>query len=267
MPQHPRYSNSPEKNYEDLGNMLWELEKFAYIHGEIDQPINQLMSNLYPEITKTYVLHSNNLPLDAKIENYDPEEIEDYLPNVFEIWQLINDDQEEQFIQDYKHVIGACVFGEGWQRCNDMKLIDELIKLRNPEYYQMHIRVECDPQTLDVYKDDERTAWFSSKWDIFPTRIGIYEISNSDYEELPKVSGYAYWNGKNWHESCVMLADCIEQKRNKKTSRKYGYTWRGFINFISSEQLLERKHNYKNRRKQTLNRLRSSREFDIAQPI
>ena len=59
MPQHPRYSNSPEKNYENLSNLLWELEKFGFIHDEIDQPINQLMSKLYPEITNTYTLRNN----------------------------------------------------------------------------------------------------------------------------------------------------------------------------------------------------------------
>jgi hypothetical protein len=238
MPQHPRYSNSPEKNYENLSNLLWELEKFAFIHAEIDQPINELMSKLYPEITNRYILRNNDLPLDANIADYDEEELDTYLPSVYEIWEQIHDDQKEQFVQDYQNVIGACVFGNGYRLSYDKEFIDELIKLRDLDYYRMNILVDCDPQTQNLFKNDERTIWFPQ--DIFPLRVGIYEISKVSYDEPYRVSGYAHWDGKKWHDSSVLLADCINQKRSKQTSRDYGYMWRGFTASITPKERLER---------------------------
>lgn len=265
MPQHPRYSNSPEKNYENLGNLLWELEKFGFIHDEIDQPINQLMSKLYPEITNTYILRNNDLPLDANVADYDVEELDAYLPSVYEIWELIDDDQEEQFVQDYQNVIRSCVFGDGYMLSDNKEFIDELIKLRDLDYYRMHIRVDCDPQTLNLFENDERTIWFS--WDIFPLRVGIYEISTDRYNEPCRVSGYAHWDGKKWHDSSVLLADCIKQKRTKQTSRDYGYTWRGFTASITTKEMLEREQKYKNRRMRMLDSLNSSASFEFAEAL
>jgi len=228
MPQHPRYSNSPEKNYENLSNLLWELEKFAFIHAEIDQPINELMSKLYPEITNRYILRNNDLPLDANIADYDEEELDTYLPSVYEIWELIHDDQKEQFVQDYQNVIGACVFGNGYRLSSDKEFIDELIKLRDLDYYRMNILVDCDPQTQNLFKNDERTIWFPE--DTYPVRIGIYEISKRDYQNA-KHDGYAYWNGKKWFDSTVLLKDCIDQKKSKENEKSWGsYCWRGFLN-------------------------------------
>ena len=260
MPQHPKYSNSSEKNYENLRNLLWELEKFAYIHEEIDQPINELISNLYPEITNMYILRNNDLPLNANITDYDAEDLDPYLPSVNEIWELVDDDQEEQFVQDYQNVIGACVFGDGYKLSDNKEFVDELIKLRDLDYYKMHIRVDCDPQTLNLFKNDERTIWIS--WDISPLRVGIYEISTHGYNELHNVGGYAHWDGKKWHESCVLLADCIKQKRSKQTSRDYGYTWRGFTASITPKEMLEREQKYKNRRMRTLESLNSPLSFE-----
>ena len=76
MPQHPKYSNSPEKNLVDLNNLLYELEKFGFIHEEIDRPIRSLISSLNPEAFAKHTLARNWLPIDSNIEDYDEDEIE-----------------------------------------------------------------------------------------------------------------------------------------------------------------------------------------------
>jgi len=185
------------------------------------------MSKLYPEITNRYILRNNDLPLDANIADYDEEELDTYLPSVYEIWELIHDDQKEQFVQDYQNVIVACVFGNGYRLSYDKEFIDELIKLRDLDYYRMNILVDCDPQTQNLFKNDERTIWFPE--DTYPVRIGIYEISKRDYQNA-KHDGYAYWNGKKWFDSTVLLKDCIDQKKSKENEKSWGsYCWRGFL--------------------------------------
>ena len=62
-----------------------------------------------------------------------------------------------------------------------------------------------------------------------PVRIGIYEISDRDYQN-PTHGGYAYWDGSKWFDSKILLKDCIDQKRIKENEKSYGsYCWRGFL--------------------------------------
>jgi len=105
--------------------------------------------------------------------------------------------------------------------------VDEIIQLRDIEYYKMHTYLEEDTTTKNKYRYSTKTVWFPS--DINPLRTGIYEISDMDYQS-PKHSGYAYWNGKKWFNSKILLKDCIDQKRTKENEKSYGsYCWRGFL--------------------------------------
>ena len=91
MPQHPKYSNSPNKNLADLNNLLYELEKFGFIHEEIDQPIRSLISSLNPEAFTKHTLASNLLPINGNIEDYEEDEIEyGTTPSADDLWEYID---------------------------------------------------------------------------------------------------------------------------------------------------------------------------------
>ena len=228
MPQHPKYSNSPEKNLADLNNLLYELEKFGFIHEEIDQPIRSLISSLNPEAFTKHTLASNWLPIDSKIEDYEEDEIEySTTPSADDLWEYIDTDQEEQFIQDFRNIIALCIYENGHMLMEDVETINKLIEMRDIQYYRMHIHIDEDAETKKKYELQSRTVWFPE--DINPGRIGIYEISQRNYQSA-KHDGYAYWSGEKWFDSKILLKDCIDQKKIKKNEKSWGsYCWRGFL--------------------------------------
>ena len=265
MPQHPKYSISPEKNLEDLNNLLWELEKFGYIHEELDQPIVQLMNHLYPQIRDIYILSHNDLSVDSKIEDYELDDIDPYLANISELWDLIKIDQREQFIQDYRNVIGFCMFSENpYMNSDNPEVIKSLVEMRNLEYYRMHVQSDYDEETSKVYEGFDRTVWFPE--DVIPKRKGIYEISSCGYED-PRLDGYAYWDGRNWHKKYSILMECINQKRSKKTMQTSLFSWRGFLEPISQSEVFDKLKKYQNKHQQHLNFLRTARLFELAEPV
>jgi hypothetical protein len=228
MPQHPKYSNSPKKNLADLNNLLYELEKFGFIHEEIDQPIRSLISSLNPEAFTKHTLASNWLPVDSNIEDYEEDEIEySTTPSADDLWEYIDTEQEEQFIQDYRNVIALCIYENGHMLMDDVETTNRLIEMRDIEYYRMHIHADEDAETKKKYELQSRTVWFPE--DTYPVRIGIYEISKRDYQNA-KHDGYAYWNGKKWFDSKILLKNCIDQKKTKENEKSWGsYCWRGFL--------------------------------------
>ncbi len=234
MPQHPKYSNSPIKNLNDLYTLLSDLEKFGLIHEELYQPIDSLMSDLYQNASTKYILLANDLPLDTDLDELDQDELDfPFIPSVGELWEHIEKDEQEQFIQDFRNVIGLCTYENGYMLADNTETIDRLIKMRDIEYYRMHVHIEEDTETIKKYEYEDKTVWFPAS--VTPNRVGIYEISKHGHEN-PKHEGYAYWNGHKWHDSCILYKDCVNQERSKKSESWSNYCWRGFLNQVTDDQ-------------------------------
>jgi len=230
MPQHPQYSNSVEKNLEDLYSLLNELEKFGFIHEELHQPIDSLMSNLNSEATARHVLA--NYPPSEKSSNEEDDEEDNFdddwhpVPSVGDLWFYIEEDEKEQFIQDFRNVISLCMYENGFALADDNDTINRLIEMRDINYYQMHVRVELDLEAIKKFEDIERTPWFPE--DVSPTRSGVYEVSRVDKNNLI-FDGYASWNGKGWTWSRKLLKEAIAASKNKKDHSDWkSHCWRGF---------------------------------------
>lgn len=227
MPQHPRYTNSASKNLEKLYSLLDQLEGFGLIHEEIHQNLDSIMAELYPSAVKKYTGNEQGDEVSLGEDGDDKsEELEDdfFAPSVSTLFGYITFEEEEQFIQDFRNTIAHCMYSGTWSTDG---AADEIIEERNIEYYKMHTYLEEDTETKKKYEYNKKTIWFPS--DINPLRTGIYEISDMDYQS-PKHSGYAYWNGKKWFDSKILLKDCIDQKRTKENEKSYGsYCWRGFL--------------------------------------
>lgn len=227
MPQHPRYTNSPTKNLEMLYSLLDQLEGFGIIHEEIHQSLDSIMAELYPSAVKKCAANERrDESWDDENRNYELEELDDdfLLPTVSMLYGFINPDEEEQFIQDFRNTIAHRMHSGTWDTDGAS---DQILEQRDIEYYKMHTYLEEDSETIGKYRYSKRTVWFPE--DINPVRSGIYEISDLDYQS-PKHSGYAYWNGKKWFNSKILLKDCIDQKRTKENEKSYGsYCWRGFL--------------------------------------
>jgi hypothetical protein len=226
MPQHPQYGNSPEKNLEKLFKLLDDLMQFGMMHEDHYQSFELLMSELYPEALKAHTDAENDTD---ELNEPDGLDEQDYIfiPTVSTLFDYVPKDEHEQFIQDFRNVIAHCLFSNTY----DIEgVADEITQMRDIDYYRMHVHVEEDTETIGRYRYKDRTVWFPSS--VKPEKKGIYEISNLDYEN-PKHSGYAYWDSSKWHDSCILLNDCINQKRSKQTQSWQDYCWRGFIDQIN----------------------------------
>ena len=220
MPQHPQYTNSPSRNLEKLYSLLNQLEGFGLIHEEIHQNLDSIMTELYTTAAKKYSASEN-----GEVFSEDNDE-DDYfsIPSVSSLFQYVDSEEEEQFVQDFRNTIAHCMFSGTWSTDG---AADEIIELRDIEYYKMHTYLEVDTATDIKYRHSKRTIWFPE--DINPARIGVYEISSLNYQHA-KHDGYAYWDGKKWFDSTVLLKDCIDQKKTKENEKSYGsYCWRGFL--------------------------------------
>lgn len=220
MPQHPRYTNSPSRNLEKLFDLLDLLQSFGIIHEEMDQIHDSIMAELYPTAAKGH----NAFERGEEFSEDDDEDDYFSIPSVSSLFDFVDSDEEEQFIQDFRNTIVHCMF-------TGVLSIDaaakEIIELRDIEYYKMHTYLEEDTETKNKYEYSHKTIWFPS--DINPVRNGIYEISNLEYQNA-KHDGYAYWNGKKWFDSKILLKDCIDQKKTKANEKSWGsYCWRGFL--------------------------------------
>jgi hypothetical protein len=224
MPQHPQYTNSPSRNLDKLFELLNQLIDFGFIHEDIFQNLDSIMTELYPTAARKSFAYENG-------EEFSEDSNEDdgfSTPRVSELFEFIDTNQDEQFIQDFRNTIAHCMYSGTW---STEGVADEIIQLRDIEYYKMHTYLEEDTATINKYKYNAKTVWFPS--DVVPARIGIYEISDLDYQS-PKHSGYAYWNGNKWFDSQILLKDCIDQKRTVANEKSWGnYCWRGFLEQLS----------------------------------
>jgi hypothetical protein len=236
MPQHPRYTNSPSRNLDKLYELLNQLEGFGIIHEEIHQSLDSVMADLYPSAVKKFAIEEKSYgsSSDEDEDEDEDDELDEFdndflLPAVSTLFDYIEPDEQEQFIQDFRNTIAHRIHSGTWDTDGAS---DQIIDQRDIEYYKMHIYLEEDTETNDKYRYSSRTVWFPE--DINPARIGIYEISSLDYQNA-KHAGFAYWNGKKWFNSKVLLKDCIDQKRTKENEKSWGsYCWRGFLEQLTN---------------------------------
>ena len=224
MPQHPRYTTSPKKNIEKLFDLLSQLESFGFVHEDIHQNIDELMSQLHPNAFEKYteIEREDN---DSEFDGDDqPDESLDEVgpPSVNILFDYVDEEEREQFVQDLRNVIAHCMFSNSW---NIEGVAAKILDMRDIEYYKIHTYLEEDTETKEKYEFFEKTVWFPKN--INPLRVGIYEISNLDHQS-PQLDGYAYWNGSKWYGAKILLKDCIEQKKNKDNEKWGSYCWRGF---------------------------------------
>ena len=216
MPQHPKYSNSHQKNLDDLYNVLLGLEKFGLIHEEFYQPIDRLMVELHPEAFRRYE-SACNPGCEPDDEDFEPA----FDPSVSVLFEYIEQEDQAQFIQDFRNVVGHLLYSGSW---DTEGVAQQIIEARDLDYLKIHTFVDSDPDAQEQFRWQPRSSWFSS--DILPMRAGIYEVSSLGHQD-PKLCGYSYWDGKFWYDKCVLFKDCVSQLRTKENRATWGYCWRG----------------------------------------
>lgn len=229
MPQHPRYSTNPKKNIEKLFDLLSQLEGFGFVHEDIHQNIDVLMSQLHPDAFEKYkdVERENNDSEFDGDDQIDADEDEVSPPSVSVLFDYIDQDNREQFVQDLRNVMSHCMFSDSW---SIEGVASKILDMRDIDYYKMHTYLEEDTETKEKYEYFEKTVWFPKN--INPVRTGIYEISNLDHQS-PQLDGYAYWSGTKWYDSAILLKDCIHQKKIKENEKWGSYCWRGFTEQVN----------------------------------
>ncbi len=216
MPQHPKYSNSPSRDLRRLYQLLDDLEGYGFVHEEIHQNLDVVMSELYPEATRALVRQ------ESGSEDEEVSEEDYFVPGASALFHYVGADDQPQFIQDLRNLIAHCMFSDSWSTDG---VADQIRAERNLEYYRYHVMVVEDTDTLERYDRSRRTVWFPSE--VQPARAGAYEISPTEYD--PRHGGFAYWDGRRWYGSKVLLADCLAQPRTDEYAARWDYCWRGFL--------------------------------------
>lgn len=216
MPQHPKYSNSPSRDLRRLYQLVDDLECYGLVHEEIHQNIDHVMSRLHPEATRALIRQETGAQDDGAIED------NAFIPGARALFHYVSADDRPQFIQDLRNLIAYWMFSDDWRADT---VVDLLRAERDIAAYHQHVMVVEDTDTLDRYDRSRRTVWFPSE--VKPARPGAYEISPTGYD--PRHGGFAYWDGRRWYGSKVMLADCLAQPRTDAYAARWDYCWRGFL--------------------------------------
>jgi hypothetical protein len=219
MPQHPTYSNSPIRDINRLSNLLAELVSFGLAHEDIYSNIDTVMFELYRH--KCSKLQSNKTDLDIEDDEENLEEFEDsWDPTSSELFYVIPKEDRPQYIQDLRNTIAHCMSSNSW---STEGVSNQIVSLRDIKYYKYGVQIVEDTDVLEKYKYRTRSIWYPTE--VTPFRMGIYEISTNESD--PKHSGFSYWDGKTWYQKCILLTDCINQKKNSKNKMSWNYCWRG----------------------------------------
>ena len=219
MPQHPQYSNSPKRDLVKLFELLNELESFGFVHEEIHQVIDAIMNELY----KKPSAHDESVTSDEnEFEDEDEDEDEDdFDMSASSLFYEISAADRCQYIQDLRNVIAHCISSNSWSTDG---VAEQIISMRDLEYYQMHVRMVEDTETLEKYEYSKRTQWFGP--DIKPSKVGIYEVAKSEWDIAH--DGFAYWDGNTWREKSILLSESVKQPKVSEYMQKRAYYWRGF---------------------------------------
>jgi hypothetical protein len=218
MGQRPIFSNDHVKNLNDLYDLLSNLEKFGFVHEEFHQDIDFAMADLYDNAVDLY----KKSQLEG--ESYTEEEYESVsLPHFAELFDFVESGDEAQYIEDLQNIMGIKLMAWG---CLSDDLSEQALQRRDPGYITSRTIVDTDFHSRSKYQMEPRSVWFPAK--IQPMRKGVYEVSETGYEE-PKMSGYAFWDGKIWHQKCFLLDECRSQTKDRTTISYFGYSWRGLL--------------------------------------
>ena len=152
MPQHPRYSNNASRNLERLFTLLEQLESFGIIHEHLYPNLDLIMAELYPSASKKYAAYVGDYQAGTleisdggKIEEKSDEELlqeldnivkelnfkfdelkggnnigdlneddEDFNLSVSQLFEFIDSDEKEQFIQDFRNTIDYYIHSGTW---------------------------------------------------------------------------------------------------------------------------------------------------------
>ena len=186
MPQHPKYSNSPARDLRRLYQLLDDLECYGFVHEDIHQNLDVVMSQLHPEATRELVRQESGSE-DGEVSEEDM-----FIPGASALFHYVAPQDQPQFIQDLRNLIAHCMFSDSWSTDG---VADQIRAERNIEFK--------------------------------PARPGAYEISPTEYD--PRHGGFAYWDGRRWYGSKVLLADCLSQPRTDEYAARWDYCWRGFL--------------------------------------
>jgi hypothetical protein len=113
--QMPNYYALPITNMEKLSELVTISNDYGFLHDDNYSMIDLLMS----------MIHGSE-----NTDSSDPESVWD----LFEIA-----DNKEQFIQDYRNVIGAVFSGE-YVKYDGSEFVDWIIGMRDPEMYKLFTR-------------------------------------------------------------------------------------------------------------------------------
>jgi|1048.fasta_scaffold18426_1 hypothetical protein len=223
MPQHPRYSNTPERNLERLYDLLTELVSFGFAHEEIFNYLDEIMKRLHSDAVSKYVKQEQKYRRqDDQDDDASHDEITFGL-RACDLFEYISAKHAEQFIQDFRNALVHLLSSEEI----DVDEISFLVEQeRDPEYYKAHTYNEQDTKTLRRLDACQRSIWFPEE--INPSIAGIYAISYTGYA-APKISGFAYWDTKTWYEPCLLYKECTKQRKTKGQQVESRFSWQGIL--------------------------------------
>jgi hypothetical protein len=92
MPQHPQYTNSPSRNLDKLFELLNQLIDFGFIHEDIFQNLDSIMTELYPTAARKSFAYENG-------EEFSEDSNEDdgfSTPRVSELFEFIDTNQDDK---------------------------------------------------------------------------------------------------------------------------------------------------------------------------
>lgn len=233
MPQHPYYSNSPARNFDRLTTLLSELEAYGLIHEDTREAVDAVLVKLHPYAIEKFVEQEKKYRSSDDYDSDDEEVTDEIISGIraFELFEYLPNRDKAQFIQDYRNAIARALSSE----LDDLdEAASDLEGERDLSYYKTHIIVDQDTEMIEKLRSMHRSIWFPQG--VKPTLNGIYAISYESHEE-PKLRGFAYWDGENWYQSCVLIKECMKQKRIKKNYQDGGYTWQGITETADDDKL------------------------------
>ena len=128
MPQQSYYYPTPSENFDKLQDLLRSLIDFGFLHEEKLNEIEYLLCAIYRDLVRQSYID----------EGFSPETAENSCTTAIEIYELIDDADKEQFIQDYRNAIAAILESNDYSRHLD-ELAQQVIESRDMELYKASI--------------------------------------------------------------------------------------------------------------------------------
>lgn len=93
------HENSIEKDLERITKLLQELEFYEFLDSDHFQSFENFMCELYPDAFALYVENE-----------FDGDDESVVNPSVQKLFEFVANESREQFINDFKNVVGYCCF-------------------------------------------------------------------------------------------------------------------------------------------------------------